>query len=317
MEKKKIIELLRRIPERENTQVKEVKKKSITVTESNPYTVYKNIADQHKTLEVAIIMNKTKRSFRIKSNSTVLNLICTALYILLEIEDTIENDIDTLDTLRDIRQGTITDKDISAYEPNENTSLDRQCHIKHLGRIFILKRTDTRTIRLYDKDTSTTELVHLLEGMTIGQLRKEKDISMSYNIKEDSHPEIELTDDLLIKKDLFIERTAKKDELILSKDFHREYPITIKYITLLTGEGILAVDTFTIQIIKKSIFTRSSKILSITLNQVVDVITTSMDSKVIYTEGTHQKKIKFKFTNPEDALEFTKYCTLLFLTSQG
>lgn len=317
MDRKKLVEMLRSISEadteRNGASIQD--RTPSIVTASNPYRRYAVLMQEAKALEVFVLLGETEITFRIKSTATVNDLLCVALFILIEKNPASLHAIAGVAPIQHKRGVPPIDKRVDMYERGESTALDRNCSIRHLNRSFEIKEAGEYTsIRLHDMDKSRTETLMLPRGMTVGQLRKERDISMSYTIREGSNPEKDLPDNLPIERDLFIEHRHRED-LTLSKNFERTYSVTHKVIGLIPMKTLLKVSPVSISFLKRSFISRKQTYITIALSRVVDVQNRGKKTKIVYTEESFQRKLQFIFHQKEDAHEFSKYCTSLFLSS--
>ncbi|KAI5192840.1 hypothetical protein NECID01_2098 [Nematocida sp. AWRm77] len=319
MLREELVRLLRSIPEydagREQKRHLKYTPRRIHTKETNPYSKYKNGAADTKHREVSVGVGALRLLLRVKPSSTINDVLCTALSLVISKEELSSHDKGTEQFLQDVRSGLLSDKQIEVLETEDRAVLDKQCSIKFLSRSFSLQRQDARTVMLYNADSTHTEVLRLEEGMTVGDLRKAKDLTMSYNIREGSDPDKSMPDDLLIYKDLIIEHVPRKDELTMSQDFRRAYSVTQKLFMVLSAEGVLHASASSISLVRASIFPKKETITKISLNQIVDVHITGKKIKVVYTEGSTQKTLRFAFHRKEDAIEFTKYSKLLFLSA--
>lgn len=317
MSRDELVALLRSIPEYETERVaSSLPKKPKSAKEVNPYARYRGCQGDGKLVEITAAVGLLALPFRVKSVSTVNDILCTALCLIIDQKELASADKETMQLLLDIRAGSVRDRDLAVFESGDSAVLDKQCSLRYLSRSFALKKQAARTVKVFHADSSQTEVLRLIEGMTIGDLRKAKDLTMSYHIREGSDPDKDMTDDLLIAKDLIIEHASHKDELTVSKDFQRSYAVTQRLLRVIAVEGVLQIDAASLVLNKPGVLPKKEIVTKISLNQIVDVIILGAKTKIVYTQGSNQKTLRFVFQHKEDVTEFTKYCTLLCLSAQ-
>ncbi|OAG31857.1 hypothetical protein NEDG_00332 [Nematocida displodere] len=117
-----------------------------------------------------------------------------------------------------------------------------------------------------------------------------------------------------ISRSLELKR-AKNEEVSIPKDFKRQYQGSQRvWLGLLTRKTALTIDRYSMELVSPSLFSKERK-TRIELSQIVDVTTTRKTASIKYTEKCHKKKAQFQFREKEDALEFLKFCSSLFLST--
>ncbi|KAI5170738.1 hypothetical protein NEFER03_0197 [Nematocida sp. LUAm3] len=178
--------------------------------------------------------------------------------------------------------------------------------VSALRRMHIEGHPERKEIEKLVRDKETEEMLFLYEEGESTSLdrrcsikRIKKRFLMVLSVKEEEKEEKEKEEESPVKKE----------------DLKRTYKVTQPFLGLFSVEGILTADKESITLRKKSIFPKKEEILIISLNQIINVINIGKKSKIIFTDTSKEKSVKFLFLNREDLLDFSKFCSFFLLSS--